>query len=39
MQSNKCPELLQGQLYRPLEAIKTQTIDREVLPKGALKSP
>ena len=39
MQSNKCPKLLQGQLYRPLEAIKTQMFDREALPKGAIKSP
>ena len=39
MQSNKCPELLQGQLYRPLEATKAQMINREALPKGALKSP
>ena len=39
MQSNKCPERLQGQLYRPLGAIKAQMIDHEALPKEALKSP
>ena len=39
MQSNKCPEWLQGQRYRLLEAIKAQMIDREALPKKALKSP
>ena len=39
MQSNKCLERLQGQLYRFLEAIKAQMIDHEVLPKEALISP
>ena len=39
MQSNKYPEWLQGQQYKPLGAIKAQMIDHEALPKEALKLP
>ena len=39
MQLYKCLEWLQGQLYIPLGAIKTQMIDHEALPKEALKLP
>ena len=39
MQLNECFRRLQGQLYRPLRAIKAQIIDHEALPKEALKPP
>ena len=39
MQSNKYLGRLQGQLYRPLGAIKAHIIDPEALSKEALKPP